>query len=62
MAVPDAGSGGDARARIFCTKNEAQLVGIDGVYQTADDMTSGLRNRAIQVWLDGELLKVSALD
>ena len=56
-----AGTGGDTRARIFCTNNEAELVAIDGVYQTADDMASSLRDRPIQVWLEGESLKVSAL-
>ena len=33
-----AGSVGNARARIFCRKLEAELLAIDGLYKTADDM------------------------
>jgi septum site-determining protein MinC len=29
---------GNARARIFCSRNEAELISIDGYYQTADEM------------------------
>ena len=36
-----AGSPAIARARIFCRKLEAELLAIDGVYQTADDMEHG---------------------
>jgi septum formation inhibitor MinC len=34
------------RARIFCRKLHAELVAIDGVYQTADDMPSERHRRA----------------
>ena len=33
-----AGSTGNARARIFCRKLEAELLAIDGLYRTAEDM------------------------
>ena len=33
-----AGATGNARARIFCRKLEAELLAIDGLYKTADDM------------------------
>ena len=33
-----AGSTGNADARIFCRKLEAELLAIDGLYRTADDM------------------------
>ena len=33
-----AGLAGNTRARIFCRRLEAELLAIDGVYQTADDM------------------------
>ena len=29
---------------------------IDGVYQTADDMDASLRGRAVQAWLDGDVM------
>jgi septum site-determining protein MinC len=57
-----AGSMGDARARIFCSRNEAELLAIDGYYQTAENMDASLRGRPVQVWLEGAGLSVEALD
>jgi septum site-determining protein MinC len=57
-----AGFSGNPRARIFCRRLDAELVAIDGVYQTADDMDAALRGRAVQAWLDGELMRMTALD
>jgi septum site-determining protein MinC len=56
-----AGSTGDVRARIFCQKLEAELLAIDGLYKTAEDMESHLRGRPVQVWLDGDAIKMAAL-
>jgi septum site-determining protein MinC len=56
-----AGSIGNARARIFCQKLEAELVAIDGLYKTAEDIESQSRGRPVQFWLDGDALKTSAL-
>jgi septum site-determining protein MinC len=57
-----AGSVGNARARIFCRKLEAELLAIDGLYKTADDMPTDLRGRPVQAWLDGESIKMTILD
>lgn len=57
-----AGSNGNTRARIFCSKAEAELLAIDGHYLTADMMDKGLRDRAVQAWLDGNAVRVAALD
>ena len=57
-----AGSMGNSRARIFCSKNEAELLAIDGYYQTTEDIDSKLRNRPIQAWLEGDVLMVAAAD
>jgi septum site-determining protein MinC len=57
-----AGSMGDARARIFCSRNEAELLAIDGYYQTAENMDASLRGRPVQVWLEGAELTIAALD
>ncbi len=57
-----AGSAGNSKARIFCQKFEAELVAIDGLYQTADDLSPTLRGRPIQVWLDGETIMMTAFD
>ncbi len=57
-----AGSMGDASARIFCTRNEAELLAIDGYYRTAEEMEANLRSRPVQVRLEGAALNISALD
>jgi len=57
-----AGSAGDSRARIFCSRNEAELLAIDGYYQTAENMDANLRGRPVQVWLQDAGLSVEALD
>lgn len=49
-----AGSVGNASARIFCQKLEAELLAIDGIYKTADDLPAELKGRPAQLWLDGE--------
>jgi septum site-determining protein MinC len=57
-----AGSMGNARARIFCSKNEAELISIDGYYRTAEEMDASLRNRPAQCWLKDSVLSIAALD
>ncbi|MCK3778129.1 septum site-determining protein MinC [Ensifer sesbaniae] len=56
-----AGTTGNASARIFCRKLEAELIAIDGFYKTADEMEPNLRGKAVQIWLDGEALKAGTL-
>ena len=57
-----AGSNGNARARIFCGRLEAELLAIDGYYRTAEQIDPGLHSRAAQAWLDGNAMTVAALD
>jgi septum site-determining protein MinC len=57
-----AGSMGDARARIFCRKNEAELMAIDGYYRTAEDTEAELRGRPVQVRLEGKGLTIAVLE
>ncbi|MEO3999330.1 septum site-determining protein MinC [Mesorhizobium sp. CAU 1732] len=56
-----AGTMGDAAARIFCRKLEAELIAIDGFYKTAEDMEPGLRGQAVQIWLEGETILAGTL-
>src|SRR5579883_2053440 len=51
-----AGLTGNSRARIFCRKLEAELLAIDGVYQTADTINAKLRGKPVQAWLEGEAM------
>lgn len=57
-----AGLTGNSRARIFCRKMEAELLAIDGIYQTADDMSPALRGKPVQAWLAGEAMMLAQLD
>lgn len=56
-----AGLSGNSTARIFCSKLQAELLAIDGVYQTADDMPAKVVGKSVQAWLDGEQMKISVL-
>ena len=51
-----AGIAAQPGARIFCRKLEAELIAIDGLYKTADDMDPAAARQAVQVWLDGDAI------
>jgi septum site-determining protein MinC len=57
-----AGASGNPRARIFCNKIEAELLAIDGFYTTAEEIDAGLRSRPAQAWLEGNEMKITALN
>ena len=57
-----AGVNGNPAARIYCQKIEAELLAIDGYYQTAEDISAMLRNRPAQAWLDGEIMRITPLN
>lgn len=57
-----AGSTGNARARIFCRKFEAELIAIDGLYRSADDVEPRFAGKATQAWLDGDAIVMATLD
>ena len=56
-----AGTSGNNRSRIFCRRLEAELLAIDGYYQTAEELDAALRNRPAQAWLEGETLRITPL-
>jgi septum site-determining protein MinC len=56
-----AGVNGNSAARIFCQKIEAELLAIDGYYQTAEEIDANLRNRPAQAWLEGDMMKITPL-
>ena len=49
-------------ARIFCRKLEAELVAVDGLYQTADHWGAEVLGRPVQIQREGGSLIVSAFD
>ena len=57
-----AGVNGNSNARIYCQKIEAELLAIDGYYQTAEEIDSSLRNRPAQAWLQGDTMKITPLN
>jgi septum site-determining protein MinC len=56
-----AGAMGNAKARIFCSRYEAELIAIDGYYCTAEDMAAELRGKSVQCWLQDRALQIKAL-
>ena len=56
-----AGSNGNTTARIFCQKIEAELLAINGYYQTAEEIDGALRHRPAQAWLEGTSIKITPL-
>jgi septum site-determining protein MinC len=57
-----AGSAGNAKARIFTQRFEAELVAIDGLYQTADELKAELWGLPVQVWLADDAMMMAKLD
>jgi septum site-determining protein MinC len=57
-----AGVNGNSAARIYCQKIEAELLAIDGYYQTAEEIDVALRNRPAQAWLEGDTMKITPLN
>lgn len=57
-----AGINGNAAARIFCQKIEAELIAIDGYYQTSEQIDAGLRGRPAQARLEGNTMMIAPLN
>jgi septum site-determining protein MinC len=57
-----AGLSGGAGARIYCSKLHAELVAIDGVYQTAEDMPPERIGGPSCAWLDGDQMRITPID
>lgn len=57
-----AGINGDETARIFCQSLDAELLAIAGLYRTSENLGAELRRKSVQVYLEGERLRVDPLD
>lgn len=57
-----AGSMGNAHARIFCQKIEAELLAIGGYYRTAEEIDRTVCGRPTQAWLEGRTIMITALN
>ncbi|MFN3208628.1 MAG: septum site-determining protein MinC [Roseovarius sp.] len=56
-----AGAHGDAKARIFCRKLDAELVAIAGLYQTSETLDAAVRGRCAHIFLEDEKLCMEAI-
>jgi septum site-determining protein MinC len=56
-----AGAAGDGQARIFCRRNEAELMAVSGWYRTAEDMEPATRGTAVHACLDAGALIIAPL-
>ena len=54
-----AGAAGDAQARIFCSRFEAELVSIAGRYLVSEQMPPEMRGLAVQIVLDDDRLTIT---
>ena len=52
---------GNKEGRIFCRNLDAELLAIDGLYKTADEIDVNLRGRPIHAWTRGDVLVIEAL-
>src|SRR5271166_3959633 len=57
-----AGVNGNSSARIYCQRIEAELLAIDGYYQTAEELDANLRFKPVQARLDGKIMRITALN
>ena len=57
-----AGISGSPLARIFCKEVRAELLCIGGIYVRAEDMSPQFEGQSIEARLDGDELKLRALD
>jgi septum site-determining protein MinC len=56
-----AGVNGNSSARIYCQRIEAELLAIDGYYQTAEELDANLRSKPVQARLDGKIIRITPL-
>lgn len=56
-----AGVNGDTSARIFCNALDAELLAIAGLYTTSENMAADTPRQFVQVFLEGEKLRVETL-
>ncbi|RVD69869.1 MAG: septum formation inhibitor MinC [Mesorhizobium sp.] len=56
-----AGALGNIAARVFCRRNEAELISVDGWYTTAEEMEKVSRGKAVQAFLENDVLCVVPL-
>ncbi|MER8432435.1 septum site-determining protein MinC [Mesorhizobium caraganae] len=54
-----AGAQGNTAAQVFCRRNEAELLSVDGWYCTAEEMDPSVRGKPVQAFLDNGMLRIA---
>ena len=57
-----AGVNGNSTRGSTARRSRAELLAIDGYYQTAEEIDVSLRNRPAQAWLEGDTMKITPLN
>jgi len=57
-----AGNQDNPKARLFCRHFEPELVAINGLYCTAEEIDPALLKQPVQVWLDGNTINMSVME
>jgi len=57
-----AGMNGSGAGRLFCRRMEAEMVGVDSLYRTADHWGADFHGRPVQIHCDRGALRLTALD
>lgn len=57
-----AGAYGDDGGKIFCRSLEAELLAVNGLYQTAEEIDPALSKKPARVWLADGMMHVSRFD
>lgn len=57
-----AGAHGNPLARIFCHSFDAEIMVIDGLYQTADEFDQSLRGKTVQAWLHHGTMNIKSMN
>jgi len=57
-----AGAEGEAQARVFCRRLEAELIAVGGVFLTADEIPTNVHGQPVQAWLEQDSIRIARLD
>jgi septum site-determining protein MinC len=57
-----AGNENNPKARLFCRRFEPELVAINGLYCTAEEVDPTLLKHPVQAWLDGNTINMSVME
>jgi septum site-determining protein MinC len=57
-----AGNQDNPKARLFCRHFEPELIAINGLYCTAEEIDPSLLKQPVQAWLDGNTINMAVME